>query len=130
MSTIETAYVPGECNINSAEIAKRRNIGHVGLVVLIIILVILIVIGANRYYRILLFLPAILSANGYLQAKNRFCVGYAMSGKQNARQGSSKASAIIDDSAREIDKNRAKSMNLQTTAIALIVTIIVLLLPD
>jgi hypothetical protein len=129
MSTAEASYVPGVCNINREEIDKRRNIGHLGLVVFIALLVILLITSLSRYYRIVLFLPAMLSASGYLQARNHFCVGYAGAGQQNATPGSAKASEVVDEKAKSVDKNRARKMNIQTSLIAAVVTVVAILLP-
>jgi hypothetical protein len=128
MSATENAYIPGVCNINKAEIAKRRMVGHVGLAVFVIVLAALLAFDANRWYRIILLLPAMAAANGYLQARNHFCTGYAQTGKQNAAQGSTTASDITDEAAKANDKSKAKRMNLQATLIALIVTAITLFL--
>jgi len=128
MGTTETAYIPGECNINKAEIAKRRMIGHVGLVIFVIVLVAFAVIDISRWYRIILFLPGMIAASGYLQARNQFCTGYARAGKQNAAQGSNAASDINDIDARAKDKRKAKHMNIQAALIALIAMVITLFL--
>jgi hypothetical protein len=128
MSTTESSYVPGGCNINKAEIAKRRMIGHVGLVIFVIVLVALLVFDVSRWYRIILFLPGMMVASGYLQARNHFCTGYARAGKQNAVQGSTTASDISDEAAKASDKSKAKRMNLQASLIALIAMVITLFL--
>ena len=128
MSAKETEYIPGVCNINKAEIAKRRMVGHVGLAIFVIALLALLVGDVNRWYRIILFLPSLMSASGYLQARNQFCTGYARAGKQNAAPGSTTASVVNDEAARANDKSKAKSMNLQVIYIALIVLVITLFL--
>jgi predicted nucleic acid-binding Zn ribbon protein len=129
MTTADTSYVPGVCNINREEISKRRNIGHVGLAVLVTLLVVLLLVSVSRYYRIILFLPAMLSASGYLQARNHFCVGYAGAGQQNATPGSDKASEITDAKSKSADKARARNMNLQTMLIAAVITVVAVFLP-
>ncbi|MDB5184841.1 MAG: hypothetical protein JWN38_649 [Candidatus Saccharibacteria bacterium] len=128
-ATATDAYIPGVCNINREEIAKRRLIGHIGLAAFIIILALLLITGVDRYLRIILFIPAMLSISGYLQARNHFCVGYGGSGKQNAGEGSATASTVEDADALAKDKQRTRKMNLQTLASAIVVTLITLLLP-
>ena len=120
MSRAETAYVPGVCNINRAEIAKRRMVGHIGLAVFVIVLVALLATGVSRSFRVILFLPAMMAASGYIQARNHFCTGYAMAGKQNAEQASTTASNIDDEAAKADDKRKAKRMNTQAGLIALV----------
>jgi hypothetical protein len=123
------AYIPGVCNINPTEVAKRRLLGRIGLLAYVCILILFLVISINRFYRILLFLPALLGASGYLQAKNKFCVGYAGSGMENASIGSEEASKVINHKDVSTDKNRAKQMNIQAAAIAAAFVVIALLLP-
>jgi hypothetical protein len=118
MNAQETAYIPGVCNINTDEIARRRKIGHIGIVVFIVVFGLFLLGGFSRYYRIILFLPAFLTATGYLQAHNRFCVGYAAAGEQNAMQGSKEASKVSNKTAIAADKHKAHRMNLQALVIA------------
>jgi hypothetical protein len=128
-ATPQTAYVPGVCNINPDEIKKRRNVGHVGLAIFVVLLIVLLVLSINRYVRIILFLPAFLSATGYIQAKNKFCVGYGGAGMQHADTDSDKAIKVIEDTALAADKKRTRQLNIQAVGIALFVTLICLVLP-
>jgi len=50
------------------------------------------------------------SAIGFLQAKNKFCVGYAAAGLQNADEGSNDATKVLDTSAHTKDKQRTRKM--------------------
>jgi hypothetical protein len=128
MSETNDIYIPGVCNINKAEIAKRRMVGHIGLAIFAVVLAALLLIGASRWYRIILFFPGIAAASGYLQARNHFCTGYASAGKQNATKGSTEASEINDEADKAKDKNKAKRMNIQAALIALIVMALTLFL--
>lgn len=122
-------YIPGVCNINTAEIAYRRKAGYVGLAIVIVGLIVLLLIGAPSWTRLLLILPAILSASGFLQAKNKFCVAYGAAGKQNASEGSDVAEDISDNSALETDKKRARQINIQSVVIGVIVGFLTVLIP-
>lgn len=127
--TASPAYVPGVCNINRAEIARRRNSGYLGLVLFAILLALYLAFGVSRWYHLLLFFPALLAALGFLQARNKFCVSFAASGVQNASEGSSTASSIADKKARAADKRKARQMNLSAGTIAVIVALLTLLIP-
>lgn len=120
-------YIPGICNINHAEIKRRRQAGHIGLFLSVVLLIIIIAFHTPWTYRIVILLPVYVAAIGYLQAKNKFCVGYAGSGKQHADDGD--VEAIAETSALDADKLRARTMNLQAFIIAAIVTILVCLIP-
>ncbi len=119
-------YIPGICNINHAEIKRRRQAGHIGLILSIVLLALFIVFHTPWTYRIIILLPVYVAAIGYLQARNKFC-GYAGSGKQHADEGD--VETIAETSALEADKLRARTMNLQAFIIASVIAIIVCLIP-
>jgi hypothetical protein len=129
MNKTADSYQPGICNINTAETAKRRKLGHIGLSVFIVLLIVFLLMNVSRYYRVVLLLPALMGASGYLQARNHFCVGYAGAGMQNADESSTQASRIADKEARAQDKQKARAMNLQSAAIGIVLTAIAIILP-
>ena len=128
METPPTNYIPGVCNINYAEIKQRRAAGHLGLAIFVVLLVALIALDTNRWVRLLLALPAILAASGYLQAKNKFCVGYGGAGLQHADDDASAIKVAAEAAAK--DKQRAKQMNLQSLMIGLAAAAATLLIPS
>lgn len=122
-----TNYIPGMCNINPAEITKRRRIGYAGLAASVLLLVVFIVFDASWWIRIIIFIPAFTSATGFLQAKNKFCVGFAGANIQNADNG--EKVKITDTKSLLLDRLKARKMNLQAFGIAFVVTLITLLIP-
>ncbi len=84
----------------------------------------LLALNVNQYFRIILIVPIFISVIDFLQAKNKFCVGYGAAGTQNANDDSDLASTITDSSAVSADKKRAQKMNLQALTIAVAITII------
>lgn len=126
---VRSSYVAGVCNINSQEIARRRQAGHLGLGGFVLVGASLVAIDAPSYIRLVLFLPAFLAALGYLQARHKFCVGYAASGQQNATEENVTPQAIEDEGAIVKDKARARRINVQAFVIAAIATLIAVLLP-
>jgi hypothetical protein len=125
----QKAYVPGVCNINYEEIAYRRKAGYMGLVIFGITLAVLVGLGLSWWLRLVLFIPAFLSAIGFLQAKKKFCVSYGATGMQNATDGSTTAKKVTDTTAVKKDKRRARQLNMQAAVIAAVVTAVVMLLP-
>jgi hypothetical protein len=121
-------YVPGVCNINPAEVKQRRAAGHLGLAIFAALLVILVALDINRWARLILFVPAVVSAIGYLQAKNKFCIGYAGAGMQHADDDD--AAVKVADEAVAKDKARAQVMNRQAVMLALAATLATLLIPS
>lgn len=127
MSSQTTNYIPGVCNINREEIAYRKKAAYAGLAVSVIYLVCISLIDASIYLRLLVFFPAFVATIGFLQARNKFCVAYGASGKQNADDGGTTKS--VATAAATKDKQRARSMNLQAVAIAAIFSLAFYLLP-
>jgi hypothetical protein len=125
--TQTTNYVPGMCNINPMEIRRRRMSGHIGLITTVFLVIIFVLAHTEWYFRIIIILPVFLSAIGYLQARNKFCVGLASAGQQHADNG--KAVKITDKKSLDLDKLKTRTMNIQAFVIAIVVTVIVALIP-
>jgi hypothetical protein len=123
-----TNYIPGMCNINPAEIAKRQRIGVIGLTATVLLLVVFISFDAPWWIRLILLIPAFTSATGFLQAKNKFCVGFAGANMHHADGG--EAVKITDTKSLLLDKIKARKINLQAFLIASIVTIITVFIPS
>ena len=118
------------CNINKAEVAYRKKAMWFGIGISVVLLILLVALSAPVLTRLVLFIPIYVAAIGYLQVKNKFCVAYGSSGKQNASEGSDNASAIEDDAALAADKKKTRTMNLQAFGISLVVLAIALLIPN
>lgn len=58
-------------NIGPREVKKRLHFGVIAAVVTVVVAAALIALGADRLWRGLLFLPAWMSALGFLQARQR-----------------------------------------------------------
>lgn len=118
------------CNINKAEVAYRKKAMWLGIGVSAVLLIVLVALSAPVLTRLVLFVPIYVAAIGYLQVKNKFCVAYGASGKQNASEGSEVATTIEDDAALAADKKKTRTMNLQAFGISLVVLVIALLIPN
>ena len=128
MAQQSTNYIPGVCNINTNEIARRRNAGYFGLALTVLFGAILFGLGVNRYFRIALFVPLFIMAIGFLQAKHKFCVGYGAAGLQNAEEGSENAATITDKSAKQKDKQKTQQLYIQALVLSLAVTLLSVLI--
>jgi hypothetical protein len=121
MTINESSYVPGMCNINKAEIAYRRKAMWFGLTLSALLFIGLIAFGAAWWVGfVVLFAPVYIAAIGYLQVRNRFCVSYGASGRQNANDGHESALSVTDETALRLDKAKTRRMNLQ----ALVITVV------
>ena len=125
----ETAvYQPGVCNIGPAEIRRRRTSGYVGLGVAVVFLVIAFALGWGAPWRLLVALPVFLSAQGFLQAAFRFCVGFASRGLFNFGELGSEET-IHDREFRRKDQRKALLITVLAFAIAAVVSVLAYLIP-
>ena len=122
------AYQPGVCNIGPAEIRRRRNVGHIGAAATLVVVAVLIAIGAPPWTRLAAALPAAVAASGYIQARTRFCAGFAQRGIFNFG-GTGDAVTIADQEARALDLRRARRISLWSFAIGSAVGLVAALLP-
>lgn len=79
MDQANNQYIPGVCNIGPAEIRKRRQSGWVGLALTVALWGLLIWIDSAPAWRLLVFLPATMSATGFIQAYTHFCAHFGFS---------------------------------------------------
>lgn len=121
-----TEYIPGICNINPKEVKRRRTIGIIGLAIVVLAAAILILLSAPSPFKAIVFVPAFIMATGFIQARSKFCVGYASAGMQHVGADSLH---IKDAEALKVDKKRAKKINIQALVVAIVVTAIIILLP-
>lgn len=124
------AYIPGMCNINKAEVAYRKKAMWFGIAVSVVVLAVMIGFALPIVVRVLLFVPIYIAAIGYLQVKNKFCVAYGASGKQNASEGSANALEVAEAEAKAADKKKSRKMNLQAFGLTVIVLVLVMLVPN
>ena len=113
----ETNYIPGVCNINTAEIAYRKKAFYLGLAMGIPLLLVLVAFKATPALGILMFMPVWIGAIGYLQAKNKFCVGYAASGVYNDDDEYAKVAKVFEEESKRLGQAKARKMNVQALLI-------------
>ena len=121
-------YQPGVCNIGPAEIARRRRAGNVGLVATIALFAILVLVSAPPLARLVLIIPAAVSASGYLQASLKFCAGFGSRGIFNFDEVGT-TEQVADAAARALDKAKANRVGLASFAIGVAVALVAVLLP-
>ncbi len=116
-------YVAGVCNIGPAEIARRRAVGWIGVAVAVALLAALMWAGVDRWWRLTVFLPATMAASGFLQARFRFCVGFARMGISNFGE-LGQTQAVESDAARSADRATGTRLTLYATVIGAATAII------
>lgn len=123
-------YIPGICNINHAEIAYRRKAMIFGFVLAAAVFIGLYLLDLNVWLRAaIVFVPLYIGVIGYFQVKNKFCVSYGASGKQNAADGDAMAHEVLEAESIAADKRKARKMNLQALVITLVILLVTILIP-
>jgi hypothetical protein len=121
------AYIPGVCNINKEEIAYRKKVGAYGKVISLVLATMLVLLDASHILRVLLFFPFVISALGFLQAQEKFCVNYGANGKQNAKDGG-KITKIKDSLSLKKDKKKTQEIYIKAITISALSTAIVIII--
>lgn len=117
----DDGYIPGVCNIGTAETRMRRVWAGVFIAITAIAFAYLLWADLSPAWMLLLFLPAMGAGVTWLQARNRFCVNFGVAGRYNfGRVG--KTSRIADDEAHRRDLAKVREMFFQGAAIAAVVT--------
>lgn len=120
-------YQAGACNIGPSEIKRRRQGALVGAVLFAITTILFVVTNASTSTRLVTFIPALLFAVGMIQSKRRFCVAYGFMGVFSFEKlGDTKKVTVNQD--LKADKKYAVKLLLQSVAIAIVLTVLVILL--
>lgn len=125
----EGAYVAGACNIGPWEIRRRRMSAIAAIAAAVALFAILVAVGAPAWTRLLLLLPLWGAGVGWLQARRRFCVAFAMAGLSNFGDGEASRQSVVDPGQRELDRRTTTVLVRDAFLLAIIPTIIAVLLP-
>jgi hypothetical protein len=126
--TFTNVYQPGVCNIGPAEIRQRRRMGWVGLAVTVVYLVLAFALAWPPALRLLAFLPAVLSANGFLQGAFHFCVRFGTQGLFNF-DDLGKEEAVHEKEYRKLDQRKAIQIVVYSVLIAAVVAVVAYFIP-
>jgi glucan phosphoethanolaminetransferase (alkaline phosphatase superfamily) len=100
-------YIPGVCNIGPAEIRMRRMAGWAGLGATVLLWALFFIFRVPAAWRLLLFLPAAMSAVGFLQAAMHFCAAFGVMGVFNLGPNVGKTDSIEQAEFRTKDRQKA-----------------------
>jgi hypothetical protein len=106
----------------------------VGSVMTVGVLVGLMAFDVNRLWRLVLYLPMVIAAGGYFEAKARTCVAQANNGTCSMEDGfyamrTARGDKITDPVVAARLRKRAQKISLQIQVTAIGVTLLALLLP-
>jgi hypothetical protein len=110
-TTTSDEYVPGTCNIGAVDARARARVGWAGVAATVALAGGVLAIGAHPAWMLAAAVPAYVAAIGLLQARSRFCVGYAAAGRYGFGSSRGPTGAVADDEHRAADVARARRIN-------------------
>jgi hypothetical protein len=119
---------PRTCNIGPAEIGRRRRSGILGIGAAAVLGAGLVATGAPDAWRLVVAMPLMVGLLGLLQARNRFCVAFALAGVENFGALGSRR-RVADRGPRSEDARHALAMTAQAGIAALAIAAAFVLLP-
>ena len=122
-------YIPGVCNIGRSEINRRRQLGWSGLIATVILYIVFVFLRVPHLFRLSLFIPAMLSATDFLQARIHFCAYFGMMGVYNLSEELGKIEAIERDKFKAMDRRKAWRIIVQSAIIGAAVAALAYYLP-
>ncbi|MFM8824665.1 MAG: hypothetical protein ACKOEA_02050 [Candidatus Nanopelagicus sp.] len=125
---MSSEYVAGSCNIGKGEIKRRQTIALIG--VFLIFFSASTILGTNqgRSVRLSIFIPAMIFAVGFIQARKKFCLAYGLAGTFNfGKLGS--ISKVQNEEDKKADRKTAINILIQSVALASAITLLFYLLP-
>ncbi len=120
---IQNQYVPGVCNIGTEEISKRKQAGWIGLIATIVLWVLFIWFDTPSIWRLTLFVPAMMSATGFLQAYMHFCAYFGFASLFNF-QNVGKTDSVSQAEFRKQDKRKAWQIITYSVLIGFVIALI------
>jgi hypothetical protein len=122
-------YLAGACNIGPWEIRRRRAFAIVGFAAAAALLAALVAVHVPAVARVVLLLPLWGGMFSWLQARRRFCAGFAVAGIANFGDGETTRRSIADEAARRADLRAVARMTRDSFLLALPLTLVAILLP-
>ncbi len=125
---MSSEYIAGSCNIGKGEIRRRQTVALVGLFLVFFSASTIIGTEQSRFARLSIFLPAMIFAVGFIQARKKFCLAYGFAGTFNfGKLGSiSKVQSEVD---KKADRKTAIKIFVQSALLAAAITAVFFALP-
>ncbi len=115
-------YIPGVCNIGRSEIKRRKQAGWFGLILTVLLLGMFIFLNVPPLWRLIIFIPAIIAAVGFLQARMHFCAYFGMQGVFNFSMEVGKTEDVVNEEFRTLDRRRAWRIIIYSVVISAFVS--------
>jgi hypothetical protein len=122
-------YIPGVCNLGAGETRRRWAFGWVGLILTISTWALFIKSARPPLWRLTLFVPAFLSALGFVQALSHFCVAFGFAGLFNVGPEAGRTESVEQQDYRRKDQRTALKIVAISATIAGAVALAAYLIP-
>jgi hypothetical protein len=119
----QNQYIPGVCNIGNEEVKMRKRTGQIGLVVTIALWASFIWFNVPQIWRLTLFISAMMSATGFLQAYTHFCAYFGFASLFNFGDVG-KTDSVQQAEFRAKDKKKAWQIVVYSVLIGLTVALL------
>ncbi len=116
-------YIPGVCNIGTAERNYRKNAGILAVALGILMFFAFYAMRVKPYLYLLEFIPIYTAAISFLQYKFHFCAEFGILGKYNFEDKIGRALTVNEKESLKLDRRKALKIILYSFAITLILTI-------
>lgn len=115
-------YQPGVCNIGPAQQRRRLLLGIASLLLAAVLVATAVAVGWPRWTLLLSVFPLYGAAMGYLQYRERFCVGFAGIGVFDVGDGTNQ---VLDEAALAADRRRAVRLNATSLAAGVVGAVVI-----
>ena len=117
-------YQPGLCNIGPAEITRRKSIGLGGALFAVGYSFVGAVLFFPLFFKLLVFIPAVIAATGFVQVYYHFCVAFGLSNVFNFGDHVDTTTNVLEKKARELDRRQAWKLIIISVGLAILYTLI------
>jgi len=125
---VSSEYVAGSCNIGKGEIRRRQTVALIGLFLVFFSASTILGTDQSRSVRLSIFLPAMIFAVGFIQARKKFCLAYGLAGTFNfGKLGS--ISKVQSEEDKKADRKTAINIFVQSALLAAAITVLFFALP-
>jgi len=124
----KSEYIPGTCNIGRKEIQRRKIQATIGLFVSVVSMFLLFPNKQPGLLRLIVFAPIFYTVLCFLQAKNKFCILFGITGVFNFND-SRKLTPVKEKDFHAKDRRKSILILFLSGLIAFIITIIYFYFP-
>ena len=125
---MSSEYIAGSCNIGKGEVRRRQSVALVGLFLVFFSASTILGTEQSRSVRLSIFLPAMIFAVGFIQARKKFCLAYGLAGTFNfGKLGS--ITKVQSEADKKTDRKTAINIFVQSALLAAAITLVFFALP-